>query len=283
MSIKASLSTSANIVSVSGLFQWDYGRVLEIESAELGSEIVEVHFAYTNMSEAIVCSCAFSNGIGTVTIPDQCLEQSSPITAWVYRISGTTGYTYGSIRLNVTARQRPSIKREIPQEIDDRYTQLITEINEAVDALEKGKVTAMNAVNAQNANNALTAGNAQNANHAVQADIASESGKASGVTPVVVYDYTNNSNKLVGSVAITDTGLYIVEANDSSGTRKSVVISILSLTTNVCGAYLDAYGVSSPRFVYYHNGSTRFIGVGSSVNTTAGPVIYRVLRIPLTA
>lgn len=283
MSIKATLSTSGKNISVSGLFQWDYGRVLEIESAELGSEIVEVHFASSNMSEAIVCSCAFSNGLGTVTIPDQCLEQASPITAWVYRISGTTGYTYGTIQLNVTARQRPGVKREIPQEINDRYTQLITEINEAVNALENGDVTAKNAVNATNANHATTAGNAQSATHATQADMASQASKANGVTPIVVYDYTANSNKLAGSVPITEKGLYVVEAKDSNGTKKSVVLPILDLSSNVCGAYLDGYSVSNPWLVYYNNGSTRFIAVGASVGVTAGPVIYRVLRIPLTA
>ena len=91
MALKVTIPAGIPAVSVSGLFQWDYGRVLEIESVDIGSEVLEIHFACEKMQEAIVRPCSFSNGVGSITIPDVCLEQSTPITAWIYKIEGTEG------------------------------------------------------------------------------------------------------------------------------------------------------------------------------------------------
>lgn len=186
MAIKALFPTGQDAITVSGLYQWDYGQVLEIESVDMGSEIVEVHFACTSMTEAIVRSCNFSNGVGKVTIPDDCLEQSTPITAWIYEIEGTQGKTRKVITLPVIARTRPSIARDIPAEISNRYTELITEVNEAVDALENGNVTVKQAQNATAADSAKTAGNASTANYATN------SGSATTVNKYlhsIVFDY----------------------------------------------------------------------------------------------
>ena len=197
MSIKATFPDGADSITVSGLYQWDYGRVLEIEASEMGSgttEIVEIHFACPNMSEAVVHSCGFTNGVGTVTIPDTCLEQSSPITAWIYRISGTEGHTLKTITLTVKARTRPATSNEIPQEISNKYTQLITEINEAVDALENGNVTAKQAVTAKDADYAATAGNASTSAYATSAGNASTAGTISKYLHNVYVNFTQGSN-----------------------------------------------------------------------------------------
>ena len=180
MSIKVSIPMGQDMVSVTGLHQWDYGQVLEIESPDIGSEIVEVHFACVNMTEAVVRSCSFSNGVGTVTIPDQCLEQTTTVTAWIYRVVGTEGHTIKTITLPIMARTRPSKVREIPHEFSDKYTELITEINEAVDNLENGNITVAHATLADRATEATTAGNAQSANYAtsaLRAEVAIEDGK----------------------------------------------------------------------------------------------------------
>lgn len=173
MAIKVDIPYGQNVATVSGLYQWDYGQVLEIESADLGSIVAEVHFACSSMSEAIVRPCTFSAGIGTVTIPDECLEQSSNITAWIYEISGTQGRTRKTLTIHVTARTRPSVGHDIPTEISDKYTELITEVNEAIDALENGDVVAKKANEAVTASTATSAGNASTANYAVNAGNAS--------------------------------------------------------------------------------------------------------------
>ena len=169
MAIKVNIPSGQNTATVSGLYQWDYGQVLEIESADLGNMIGEVHFACSSMSEAVVVSCNFTEGLGSVTIPDECLEQSFNITAWIYEISGTQGRTRKVITIYVTARTRPSVGQDIPTEISNRYTELITEVNEAINALKNGDVVTKKATEAVTASTAASAGNASTANHAISA------------------------------------------------------------------------------------------------------------------
>ena len=186
MSIKVSFSAGETTVTVSGLYQWDYGRVLEIESSDLGTELMEVHFACSGMSEALVRPCQFVDGEGTVTIPDQCLEQTSTVTAWIYSISSTQGYTVKTIILPITKRVRPSVERDVPPEYINVYAEAVEEINEAVNALEQGEVTAAKATNAEHAKKADAATSAVNATWATNAERANSAylaDKASYVKP----------------------------------------------------------------------------------------------------
>lgn len=179
MAIKATFLTGKNETQTDSLYQWDYGQVLEIESAVLSSNTVEVHFACSNMSEAIVRLCTFSDdGVVTVAIPDDCLEQTSLITAWIYEIAGTQGRTSKVIRIPIIARTRPSVGRDIPTDISNQYTELITEVNEVIDDLKSGKIEVQSAITAKTANSATTAGNASSANYAVSAGSANTATKA---------------------------------------------------------------------------------------------------------
>lgn len=178
MALKVTFPANTTSITVGGLYQWDYGRVLEIECAEFGSEIMEVHFACHNMTEAVVRPCTFANGVGTVTIPDRCLEQSGNITAWIYKIVGSQGHTVKTIILPVVARTRPSKSQDIPAEYIDKYAEALTEINEAVDALEKGNITISNAIHANTADSAETAKSASNATYATSAGSATTAGSA---------------------------------------------------------------------------------------------------------
>lgn len=213
MSIKVTFPNNQRIATQNGLYQWDYGQELEIESDELGSEIVEVHFASQNMSEAIVRSCSFVNGVGIVTVPDLCLEQASPVTAWVYLIDGTTGHTWGTINLPINKRTKPSMSREIPQEVSNRYTELITEVNRTVGALESGDVKAALAENAEKSDYATSAGSATSATYAASAGSASAAGSAKILSIDKEYSPWSSFNGGGGLIAfkITDT-----EVSDSA-------------------------------------------------------------------
>lgn len=178
MAIKALIPANQNTITVGGLYQWDYGQVLEIECTELGSEVMEVHFACRGMEEAIVRPCAFSNGVGTVIIPDRCLEQTNDIAAWVYKINSTQGHTVKAITLPVVARTRPSKSQDVPTEYINQYGELIEEINEAVNALENGDVTAAKATHADSADSANTALSATNATYATSAMQATRADRA---------------------------------------------------------------------------------------------------------
>lgn len=204
MAIKVSFLTGANTATVSGLYQWDYGQILEIECSELGSEIVEVHFACANMSEAIVRTCAFTNGIGTVTIPDECLEQTNAVTAWVYKVDSTQGHTVKAITLPITARTRPSNTRSVPADYNDKYGQLIEEVNEAIDAIENGNVTAAKALSAVGADHANTATSAANATYATAAGSANHATSADNATSAENATNANNAN-IASSLTVKET------------------------------------------------------------------------------
>ena len=203
MAIKVLFSPNQNTITVGGLYQWDYGRVLEIECAEFGSEIMEIHFACRGMEEAIVRPCTFSSGIGTVTIPDRCLEQTKDITAWIYKVESTQGHTVKTITLPVVSRTRPSKSQDVPTEYINQYAELIEEINEAVDALEEGNIIAAEATHAVSADNATTADSAANATHATYATRAD---RASGTDYVRVAIQAPNKTVDIVKNHATDNG-----------------------------------------------------------------------------
>lgn len=268
MAIKAHFPAGENTITVNGLYQWDYGQVLEIEAVDMGSETVEVHFACANMSEAIVRPCTLTVGVGTVTIPDDCLEQSSPITAWVYEIVGTQGKTRKVITLPIVARTRPSVARDIPQEVSNRYTELITEVNEAVNALESGNVIAKRAENATLADRATSAGNASSANYAVSAGNATSANRANALVKTLVSEKSNG----MGSIAISTGGIYAIEyAKNDGSNRVSTLFYIPTLDRDAYGEYVN----DTERF--YYNAENKVLGIGSS--NMASSVTYRMFHV----
>lgn len=132
MSIKATFTAGLDAITVHGLHQWDYGQMLEIHDRALPS-LVEIHFACPGMRDAIVRPCAVVQGVATAAIPDLCLEQASPVQAWVYEIGGTSGRTIRTITLPMIPRPRPALTKDIPAEVGDKYTELIDEVNRIVD------------------------------------------------------------------------------------------------------------------------------------------------------
>lgn len=253
MAIKALFLSGKHDVTTDSLYQWDYGQKLEIEAVDLGTEEVEVHFACPNMSEAIVRPCYLTDGIGVVTIPDDCLEQSSPITAWVYEIAGTQGRTRKIIKIPVIARTRPCVGRDIPTEISDKYTELITDVNEVLGDLKNGNVVVKKATEAVSATSATTAGNASSANYATTAGSANTATKAlkdaDGIAlkdvihcPVdgyALYDFGNDSEETSikgGLVAFT-----IKRENDNgdSDIRLLTEVGGLDYTTNYSATFYD--------------------------------------------
>lgn len=188
MAIKVHIPTGETSVTVKGLYQWDYGQVLEIECEEIGSEILEAHFACSNMPEAVVRICSFSAGVGTVLVPDECLEQTSPVSVWLCRSDSTQRHTIKTIVLPLTTRTRPSNTRDVPVDYTDTFGLLIEEVNEAIDALENGNVTADKARTATTAGSATTAVSAANATYATSAGHANSAGTANDL--VALYHHS---------------------------------------------------------------------------------------------
>ena len=222
MAIKVQFPVGEPTVTVRGLYQWDYGQVLEIECAEIGSEILEAHFACPNMSEAIVRTCTFSNGFGTVTIPDECLEQTGSLTVWLCRVDSTQRHTIKAITLPLTTRTRPNNTRDVPADYTDKYGQLIEEVNEAINALENGEVTAAKALSATTANHANTAGSATSATYATS------SGSAGTVNK-----YLHNVKiNISGSDGEGELALQIITTSQDTITKDNLVQQISAVGIN---------------------------------------------------
>ena len=209
MAIKALFPEGTTTISLAPLYQWDYGQELEIEAASLPS-LIEVHFACNGMNEAVVHTCSCVGNIATVAIPDRCLEQSNEITAWVYEIDGTAGRTIYSIHIPITARTRPARSESIPQSVQDTYTQLITEVNDLLESLQRGGVHVGYAIKAGSADKATTADSATtavSANTAGSATSAVNDGDGNKISDTYIKvpsDYANmpESQRF-------ETGLYI--------------------------------------------------------------------------
>lgn len=137
MNLIAILPPGHKEITVNGLHQWDRGRQLEIHSTEFPA-VVEVHFACAGMDEAVVRTCSSADGVVVALIPDRCLEQSAPITAWIYEIDGaTSGMTTKKITLPVEARTRPSLAGDVPVDTSDKYTEAVAAMNNAVAELKR--------------------------------------------------------------------------------------------------------------------------------------------------
>lgn len=159
MNLIAIIPSGATELTVNGLHQWDYGRKLEIHSLELPA-LVEVHFACVGMKDAVVRNCSVINGVATATIPDICLEQTSPVYAWVYIVSESAGATAKTIILPITARTRPQLEASIPRDNSDAYTRFVAEIQALIDSINSGELKLDHALTADRAETAETADSA---------------------------------------------------------------------------------------------------------------------------
>lgn len=103
MAIKAYFVEGQTEAMVHGLHQWDINQTLIIRDMTLPPK-VDVHMACAGMSEAVNQICEFSAGCISACIPDKCLEQTTPVIAWV--VSG--GQTIRTIVMPVVARTKPA-------------------------------------------------------------------------------------------------------------------------------------------------------------------------------
>ena len=169
MSVKAFIPSGQTALTVNGLHQWDYGQKLEIHDDTLPA-LIEVHFACVGMTEAVVRSCAVVQGVAEAAIPDPCLEQTAPITAYIFEVGADSGATTKAIVLTVSPRPRPQTVGTITPAISDKYTELMGAVNEQVNALKAGNVTVNKALTAEKATTAGTADKATQADKATTAD-----------------------------------------------------------------------------------------------------------------
>lgn len=227
MNLRAMIPPGQTEAVVNGLHQWDYGRGLEIHYSTLPA-IVEVHFACLGMEDAIVRVGEAVSGMVAVTIPDVCLEQSTPITAWVYCKDGNSGRTVLTITLPIIARTRPSDITYNPEDVQDSFSELVAAVNEAVDSIKNGSVVVANAAHATSADKALQADSATAANKATHDkngnDIANtyQVRNRGGFQPTMYFPTTTESGTVYQfRVTIDAVDCYAVMAYESGKTAQA--------------------------------------------------------------
>lgn len=213
MSIKAIFPPGLAELTVHGLHQWDYGRKLKVMAEGLPAQ-VEIHFACAGMETAVVRFCGATNGAFLAAIPDQCLEQTTPIVAWVCEVGETSGKTLLTIHLPIIARTKPQPAPTVPENVSDKYTEAVAAMNTLVDEYEK-RTDEMDA----------------NIEAAVQRVVTSTPNfaRALKLTPA---DVSINSYK---EFEITETGLYLVLFQSGGESTASSLILITDLLSAAWG------------------------------------------------
>ena len=203
MALKVIIPPGLTEVTVNGLHQWDYGREIEIHADNLPA-LVEVHFACAGMETAVVRNCAAIDGVVTAAVPDICLEQTTPIVAWVYDAGGTSGKTILTIKLPVTQRTKPQPRESIPEKTSDKYTEAIAAMNEVVGKLKNGQISVKKADEAGHAAEADEAGHAAEAGHATTASQDKEGQPLKGLLRCNSDDFTiyGDDDKLEGGLLL---------------------------------------------------------------------------------
>ena len=237
MTLKAIIPSGQTEITVNGLHQWDYGQKLEIHSADLGA-IVEVHFACAGMKEAVVRTCENVEGVAVATIPDRCLEQTTPITAWVFEKDSTQGLTTKTITLPIIPRTKPQPGASVPEDHADTYSELIAAVNKAVGKLTDGTVKVHYAYNADHASSATDADNASKALRATEADHATEATTVDAVSKTVTATTSAVSDSIKVTVELDEDSTYIIEAPDGSGGGVTFMLHVVNkLVSASCTAY----------------------------------------------
>lgn len=225
MSLKVIVPNGRTEITVNGLHQWNYGQQLEIEAVDLPA-MVEVHFACSGMETAVVRSCAVVDGKVTAAIPDRCLEQTTPVVAWVYAIGETSGETVLTVKMPIVARTQPQPAPTVPEDVSDKYTEAVEAMNALVAESEKILDNAANEIEKSVADKiqrgAWTAAKAQRAVEADSADSADTAKSADLLKPNYVEPTAPESFGPI-SYRLTEVGVYLVVLGAGNATVTSII------------------------------------------------------------
>lgn len=94
-------------IKVEGLTQWDKDVLLHVQCDEL-PDLFELHLSCLGMTEAIRYELQKVDGVATVQLPNELLQQSKSIRAWAYEIGSEGCRTQKTIILTVEPRTKPA-------------------------------------------------------------------------------------------------------------------------------------------------------------------------------
>lgn len=273
-------------VTLEPMYQWDYGRKLEIDATGI-STVVEVHFAHRGMTEAIAYTCSVKNNTITIPVPSSCLEQTNPILAWICE----NGITTREITIPIIQRTRPPKSMDIPQDLGSN---VIREMNAVVDGLRDGSITAKTSETAKTATTAISAKNAENATvatsavHATTASTATKAVQDSDGENINVWYLKNRMNyrTYIHGTAI-DGGMMEFRVKNNSGHTASVLANMQGDGGTALFSITDTAGKNYvARLVFTASTSGRYVitvgylndsGVWATLDSTLYTIMYQYL------
>lgn len=105
--LEAIFNDAITTVTVSGLTQWDYGRILYVKGLELPDKF-EIHFSDILNPVAIVMQGKKQNSDFICEVPNVLLESAHDIYGYIYLDDGKQGKTVREIILRVKKRPKPN-------------------------------------------------------------------------------------------------------------------------------------------------------------------------------
>lgn len=129
------VNLESTYASAYGIWQWDYGQILRIQSKKKLPKAVEVHFSEQGKGGSSITRIGTTaDNVTDVPIPDSLLEKSGNIYAFVYIEDGQSGNTEYKIEMSVKARPKPEVPRT-PEE-PELFKETIKAVNDAADRAE---------------------------------------------------------------------------------------------------------------------------------------------------
>lgn len=137
--IQAKFESGYNLCRIYGLMQWDYGQVLEITGLDLPAA-PQVHFGRQGAAETETLVATTRDGVTTVSIPDQFLQQPGIIRAYVYLTDPQSGETVRTVEMTVDPRPKPDTYTE-PGEVNP-FAGVVQAVTEQADRASTAAGTA---------------------------------------------------------------------------------------------------------------------------------------------
>ena len=136
--LEAIFNETTITVTLTGLFQWDFGQKLYIKGLSL-PEVLEVHFANNREKEAIVRTAITQGDYSVVSIPDEMLEKNADIIAYVYLVGNDYGETIRSVILKIEPRLKPHNYVSAYPDAEILLHDVLDKINKNIDSNTKFK------------------------------------------------------------------------------------------------------------------------------------------------
>lgn len=127
-------------ISTDGLTQWDKDVLLHVSGDEL-PESFEIHIGYEGIFEAFRIPLQKKDGVATVKIPNELLQQTRNIIAWIYVIDSEGCRTQKTITIPLAKRERPAdYETSLEPSLKNAVEQLVENTNKLLKYFEEGIV-----------------------------------------------------------------------------------------------------------------------------------------------